>query len=63
MCMFVCVHVVCVCVCVCVRVCVCVCVCFCPMKVAPDAVKAGDMTSKDYYFDSYAHYGIHEVSV
>ncbi|XP_065191424.1 protein arginine N-methyltransferase 1-like [Sycon ciliatum] len=31
-----------------------------PMEVAPDAVKAGDMTSKDYYFDSYAHYGIHE---
>lgn len=21
-----------------------------------------DMTSKDYYFDSYAHFGIHEVS-
>lgn len=20
-----------------------------------------DMTSKDYYFDSYAHFGIHEV--
>jgi hypothetical protein len=20
------------------------------------------MTSKDYYFDSYAHFGIHEVS-
>ena len=23
---------------------------------------AEDMTSKDYYFDSYAHFGIHEVS-
>jgi len=21
-----------------------------------------DMTAKDYYFDSYAHFGIHEVS-
>jgi protein arginine N-methyltransferase 1 len=21
---------------------------------------AGDMTSKDYYFDSYSHFGIHE---
>ena len=25
-------------------------------KVAPT-----EMTSKDYYFDSYAHFGIHEV--
>ena len=24
---------------------------------------ADEMTSKDYYFDSYAHFGIHEVSV
>lgn len=24
-------------------------------------VMADDMTSKDYYFDSYAHFGIHEV--
>ena len=24
-------------------------------------VPADDMTSKDYYFDSYAHFGIHEV--
>ena len=23
---------------------------------------AEEMTSKDYYFDSYAHFGIHEVS-
>ena len=22
--------------------------------------KKGDMTSRDYYFDSYAHFGIHE---
>ena len=22
-----------------------------------------DMTSKDYYFDSYAHFGIHEVAI
>ena len=22
---------------------------------------SGEMTSKDYYFDSYAHFGIHEV--
>lgn len=22
---------------------------------------AAEMTSKDYYFDSYAHFGIHEV--
>ena len=25
-------------------------------KIPPD-----EMTSKDYYFDSYAHFGIHEV--
>lgn len=25
-----------------------------------DSVKADDMTSRDYYFDSYAHFGIHE---
>lgn len=25
-----------------------------------DAVEASEMTSKDYYFDSYAHFGIHE---
>ena len=24
---------------------------------------AEDMTSKDYYFDSYAHFGIHEVGI
>jgi hypothetical protein len=24
-------------------------------------VEVGEMTSKDYYFDSYAHFGIHEV--
>ena len=26
-----------------------------------DFKAASDMTSKDYYFDSYAHFGIHEV--
>lgn len=26
----------------------------------PEALKAQQMTSKDYYFDSYAHFGIHE---
>jgi len=33
------------------------------MEVAPataSETKPGDMTSKDYYFDSYAHFGIHE---
>lgn len=25
--------------------------------------KPEEMTSKDYYFDSYAHFGIHEVSL
>lgn len=25
-----------------------------------DLVRPEDMTSKDYYFDSYAHFGIHE---
>ena len=24
-------------------------------------VAVDEMTSKDYYFDSYAHFGIHEV--
>ena len=24
-------------------------------------MKPEEMTSKDYYFDSYAHFGIHEV--
>jgi len=38
-----------------------------PMKVAgsssdtqPETPTAQEMTSKDYYFDSYAHFGIHE---
>merc|ERR1712048_40392 len=39
-----------------------------PVKVAPadttekstEELKAEEMTSKDYYFDSYAHFGIHE---
>lgn len=26
-----------------------------------DRVNYKDMTSRDYYFDSYAHFGIHEV--
>ncbi|XP_043222011.1 protein arginine N-methyltransferase 1-like isoform X2 [Amphibalanus amphitrite] len=26
----------------------------------PDPVSCAEMTSKDYYFDSYAHFGIHE---
>lgn len=26
-------------------------------------IAAEDMTSKDYYFDSYAHFGIHEVFI
>jgi protein arginine N-methyltransferase 1 len=26
----------------------------------PEAVDAKDLTSKDYYFDSYSHFGIHE---
>jgi hypothetical protein len=35
---------------------------------AGDAAQNGyvppeDMTSKDYYFDSYAHFGIHEVII
>jgi len=28
----------------------------------PGASAPEDMSSKDYYFDSYAHFGIHEVS-
>ena len=30
--------------------------------MANGSVSLEDMTSKDYYFDSYAHFGIHEVS-
>lgn len=26
-------------------------------------IRPEDMTSKDYYFDSYAHFAIHEVSL
>ncbi|GAB0097697.1 Protein arginine N-methyltransferase [Sergentomyia squamirostris] len=29
-------------------------------KEKPEGVAACDMTSRDYYFDSYAHFGIHE---
>jgi hypothetical protein len=33
-----------------------------PLSKEVDArVAYKDMTSKDYYFDSYAHFGIHEV--
>ncbi|XP_072916072.1 protein arginine N-methyltransferase 1-B-like [Hemitrygon akajei] len=31
-----------------------------PDGSAPAKAEAEDMTSKDYYFDSYAHFGIHE---
>ena len=41
-----------------------------PMSVEGDVstkkledLTAEEMTSKDYYFDSYAHFGIHEVSI
>ena len=30
------------------------------LAAAAAAAAAGDKTSKDYYFDSYAHFGIHE---
>lgn len=29
-------------------------------KMDKDDVPADEMTSRDYYFDSYAHFGIHE---
>jgi len=29
--------------------------------MANGSVSLEEMTSKDYYFDSYAHFGIHEV--
>jgi protein arginine N-methyltransferase 1 len=32
-------------------------------KIGKDGLPVNDMTSKDYYFDSYAHFGIHEVSL
>lgn len=52
----------CACVFVCVRVHACV---FVLVKVSQGESSAKpaaeDMTSKDYYFDSYAHFGIHEV--
>ncbi|GAA0147551.1 hypothetical protein LIER_36539 [Lithospermum erythrorhizon] len=28
-----------------------------------DSSIGGDKTSADYYFDSYSHFGIHEVSI
>lgn len=30
------------------------------VSVEKDSVEVNDMTSNDYYFDSYAHFGIHE---
>lgn len=35
-----------------------------PIKIvdqAPSKPEMKELTSKDYYFDSYAHFGIHEV--
>ncbi|XP_054153467.1 protein arginine N-methyltransferase 1-B-like [Oppia nitens] len=32
----------------------------CKQEVQLNGIATEDMTSKDYYFDSYAHYGIHE---
>ncbi|KAH0520534.1 Protein arginine N-methyltransferase 1 [Microtus ochrogaster] len=32
----------------------------CGQAESSDKPNAEDMTSKDYYFDSYAHFGIHE---
>lgn len=32
----------------------------CKTESVMNGVSTEDMTSKDYYFDSYAHYGIHE---
>ena len=34
-----------------------------PINASGDGSKTPhqEMTSKDYYFDSYAHFGIHEV--
>lgn len=34
----------------------------CGQAESSEKPNAEDMTSKDYYFDSYAHFGIHEVS-
>lgn len=32
-------------------------------KETPGSVPVEEMTSKDYYFDSYGHFGIHEVGI
>lgn len=32
-----------------------------PSTSCESTTESSDMTSKDYYFDSYAHFGIHEV--
>lgn len=34
----------------------------CPPGESSGKPSAEEMTSKDYYFDSYAHFGIHEVT-
>ncbi len=31
-----------------------------PNKLCMKGIECNEMTSKDYYFDSYAHFGIHE---
>jgi hypothetical protein len=31
------------------------------VELTKNGLPVNDMTSKDYYFDSYAHFGIHEV--
>lgn len=33
----------------------------CPGRARTKFISPEDMTSRDYYFDSYAHFGIHEV--
>lgn len=34
----------------------------CDKEKRVERMPVDEMTSKDYYFDSYAHFGIHEVS-
>ena len=35
----------------------------CDKEKRVERMPVDEMTSKDYYFDSYAHFGIHEVGV
>lgn len=35
----------------------------CDKEKRVERMPVDEMTSKDYYFDSYAHFGIHEVSM